>query len=173
MKQVKLRLLSGLFLLLLGTPFQIDAAPIRGTVHGMTSSELRKLKQLPTKPLIPGTIPSGYLFKRMDVVLKPQASYLLEYRCFCAGQNYMITVIGSTQIKPAKASKWESVPVKTLGRQIKIGQFPAGQGIESPYYLTEWLGKGPFKMAVLSAVQGKRAPYQDFVKFVKNLEYMK
>lgn len=173
MKHIKLKLGFGAVLLILSSFFQFNAAPVRGTVHGMTAAELRKLRQLPGKPVIPGMIPAGYAFKRMDVVLKPTASYLLEYRCFCSGQNYMISVMGGTIIKPAKAIKWESVPVKALNTQVKIGQFAAGQGIPSAYYLTEWLGKSPLKIAILSAAQGKRAPYADFVKFVKHLEYMK
>lgn len=162
-----------LICLVLASP--VAAAPVRGSNHGMTSAQLRQLRSLPVKPILPSQLPSGYTLKQVQVELKPAPRYQLEYRCFCGGQNYTIMLLGTTQpVKPnPKGVKFEKISVKGLGTQVQLGLYPAGQGFRQAYYLSSWLGKPPFQIGVVSALQGTRAPREHLIRFVQGLEYLK
>ncbi len=168
-----------LFTLLLSVfniPFSAQAAAVRGSVHGLSSSQLRSLRQLPARAILPSQLPAGYVLKQIQVQAGPEPSYQLDYRCFCSGLNYTITLLGTTQPRQAGKAKGqlETLSAPRLKNKLQLGLYPAGQGYAQDYYMSSWLSspKSTFKMGVISALQGHRAPKADLQMFIKGLEYL-
>ncbi|HEY9839533.1 MAG: hypothetical protein ACAI44_28150 [Candidatus Sericytochromatia bacterium] len=148
-------------------------AKVRGSAHGLTSAQLRQLRQLPVRAVLPGKLPPGYQFKILQVTTGKEPGYQLDYRCFCGGMNYTITLLGTTRpLKPGKAGAQQTVSAKGLGTHLKLGLYPPSLGIRQPFYMTSWLSKPPLQIGVISAQQGHSAPQQDLLTFIDGLVYL-
>jgi hypothetical protein len=160
-------------MLLLSSMTPAGAVVVRGNKHGLTAAQLRSLRQLPARAILPGRLPAGYALKVVQTTAGPKPTYQIDYRCFCGGMNYTISILGTTQPLLAKtAGKFETLSAKTLGTSLKLGLYPAGQGFKQPFYMSSWLGKGAFRIGVISALQGHSAPRADLIFFLQNLEYL-
>lgn len=170
------KLLAGLLLAVAWIGVQPPAAQavVRGSVHGLTPEQLRQLRQLPMRAILPGAMPKGYQLKEFQVSTGKEAGYQIDYRCFCSGANYTINLIGTTRpLKPAQAgSQRETILAKGLGAHLQLAQYPAGQGIAQAYYLSSWLSRPPLQVGVLSAFEGHSAPKQDLRIFMQGLVYL-
>jgi hypothetical protein len=152
------------------------AAPVRGAQHGMTSAQLRQLRQMPTKAIVPGKLPKGYTFKQLQVQTGSNPRYQIEYRCFCGGQNFTLSLLGTTKpyaLPKALSPQLEKIQAKALGSQLQLGLYPKDKGFREDYYHSNWLGPASFKMAIFSAMQGTRAPKADLIVLMQGLEYLK
>lgn len=168
-----LRFLLALILIAAVLPTQeTQAAPVRGSAHGLTSDQLRQLRQLPVRAILPGKLPVGYVLKQVQVQTGPQAGYQLDYRCFCGSMNFTISILGTHKPLSAGKGKLETVQASRLGTKLQLGLYPAGQGFKQAFYMSSWLGKTPLKIGVISALQGHSAPKADLLIFVQNLEYL-
>lgn len=149
-------------------------ALVRGSAHGLNSAQLRELRGLPIRAVLPGVLPPGYQLKNFQVETGPHPSYQIDYRCFCSGVNFTIELIGTAQpLKPkAPGSQRENLQVKGLGTHLQLAYYPPGSGIAQPFYLSSWLSKPPLQIGVLSAFEGHPAPAKDLRIFIQGLTYL-
>lgn len=148
----------------------LATANVRGNVHGLSSEQLRQLRQLPVKAVLPGALPPGYQLKGFQITSGKEAFYQLDYRCFCGGMNFTVNLIGTTRpMKAGKPLKSETVQIKGLGTRLQLNYYPAGNSIRQPYYLSSWLKRPPLQIGLFSSFEGHSAPRNDLVHILQNL----
>lgn len=147
---------------------------MRGSVHGLKPEQLRQLRALPIRAVLPGFMPRGYQLKSFQIETGKNPSYQLDYRCFCSGVNYTIELIGTTRpLRPSKpGSQRENLLVKGLGTHLQLAYYQPEQGISQAFYLSSWLSKPPLQIGVLSAFEGHPAPKADLHSFIQGLIYL-
>lgn len=118
-------------------------------------------------------LPKGYELKKISVKNDAKnPEYQVDYRCFCAGLNYTISILGRTQaFDLALAQTVEEIPHKQLGT-LKLGAYPAvpAQGLSKPFHMTHWFGRGKLRHTVITGLGGNPAPRQDLLIFLQDLE---
>lgn len=136
--------------------------------------QMKQIESFPQILVVAKQLPQGYRLKNFSLKNTPQRpEYQVDFRCFCAGQNYSISILGRTQpFDLALATAIEEVQ-SPLG-VLKLGDYPAipAQGFKAPFNMTHWFGSKTFRYTVVTGLTGKPAPRQDLIFLLKHLEYI-
>lgn len=173
-KWPKALIASGL-LGLMGTLLSAAKAPaLPNTPAYLQAHDRKELAQFHHPVVLAQSLPPAYRLKKL--VLRPdpkQPSYQIDYRCFCAGLNYSISILGSTQpFDLTVAQSIQKVSAGALG-ELTLGHYPAlpAKGLKKPFAMTHWFGTGPLRHTVITGLSGNPAPISDVRLFLNSLDY--
>lgn len=146
--------------------------------HGLKAEQLQKLRSLGIKVMVPGYVPKGFTVYSVYTTINPGKgpgsgpSYTIAYTGTDAKMFAIEAVSGGIGGPPADRTvnvthpQWGNWPLLIQDRHRK-----------KPFYLSEWIGQGPFYHVMSPAIVNRKLQPQsvteaEMIKIMQGLYYL-
>lgn len=157
-------------------PAQVSHAP--SPAHGLNPEQLKKLRAMGIKVMVPGYVPQGFKVYSVYTSLNPGKGP-------GSGPNYTIAYTGTDAAMFAIEAVSSGIGGPPADRTVNVnhsqwGNWPLliqNSNREKPFYLSEWIGKGPFYHVMSPALVNRKLQPQpvseaEMIKIMQGIYFL-